>query len=580
MKKIALLMVLMIVLSQTDACSNEGAQAPASPATATPVDSNWGSQGFTSGGVKISDPNQFPIVQTPGEIELEILVTGHPAIEDWSTNAMSRWMEEKTGIKVNYKTIPLEGRAEALGLELASSDYPDAIMSAGISSELTNRYGAGEGRLLPLNDLIAAHAPNMRGIYSKYPGTEGQMTMLDGNVYTMPVINQCYHCTMYTKMWMNQTFLDNLGLEMPTTTDELVTVLKAFRDQDANGNGDASDEIPFAASSLTGWGTFMEYFIMNAFTFYDGQLIANMSPIYSLGLYLDNGTVKTPWAEPNFLEGLKFMNMLYEEGLLYEGSTTIDDVQLINLVESGDAPRVGMAPGGYGGIFSDMSGDRYEQYVPMMPLEGPEGLRQLPKNTYDLGFNGFNVATDSEYPEAAVKWADLLYDFEATMNGYFGPKGTHWTEAEAGAEGLDGNPALYKVLVPWQEVEPQNDHWVQMSLSNRDAAFRAGETYDTSIPLYSPEGLEKLLFETTLEMEPYANTEQVMPPVKFTDEQTNANSVPLTDISTMLKQYIPGFITGSYDIDTEYDGFLTQLNDAGLETLVSAYQAAYDQQYK
>ena len=36
-------------------------------------------------------------------------------------------------------------------------------------------------------------------------------------------------------------------MEVPTTTDEFVAVLRAFRDNDMNGNGDPSDEIPFQA---------------------------------------------------------------------------------------------------------------------------------------------------------------------------------------------------------------------------------------------------------------------------------------------------------------------------------------------
>jgi len=357
-------------------------------------------------------------------------------------------------------------------------------------------------------------------------------------------------------------------------------VLKAFRDLDANGNGDPNDEIPYTAAAVDGWGNYIEYFLMNSFTFYDAHMFSSSSPGSTLGLYVDNGTIKTPWAEPATKDGLKFMNMLVNEGLLYEGAFTADNGSLVSLVESGDSARVGMVPGGYGGIFSDMAGDRYPQYVPLMPLAGPNGLRQIPKNTYDLGFNGFYVSADSKYPEALVKWADKLYDFEATMNGYYGPKGTHWREAESGEVGLDGNPALYAVLVPWQEVEPQNDHWVQCNISNRDAAFRAGESYDTTIPLYSSDGLEKLLFDTTLRMEPYANTSSVIPPVKFTEERSNANSVPVTDVGNLLKQYIPGFMNGTYNIDTEYDSFLNKLKASGLDDIVAAYQEAYSQQYK
>ena len=56
------------------------------------------------------------------------------------------------------------------------------------------------------------------------------------------------HSTMHTTLgipYINTQWLERLGLEMPTTMEELKAVLIAFRDQDANGNGDPNDEIPF-----------------------------------------------------------------------------------------------------------------------------------------------------------------------------------------------------------------------------------------------------------------------------------------------------------------------------------------------
>jgi len=543
------------------------------PADESGLPEGWGSMGLTSGGVPISDPGQFPIVANRGDITVEIMVTGHPSIINWQTNAMTQWMEEKTNIVVNWRIIPLEGRADTLNLELASANYPDAFKSVGFNQAHVNRFGVGEGRLLSITDLVPLHAPNLMEIYERFPNYPGIMTMLDGEMYVMPNINQCFHCTMFYKMWINREFLEYVDMDVPTTTDELVEVLKAFRDQ-------IPDSIPFAGTFTGGWGSTLDYFIMNAFTFYDAHTAGNAIPQNNLGLFVDNGVVKTPWAEPGTIEGLRFLNMLFNEGLLHEGSLTGDGDQLIALVESGANPRVGLVTGGHGMIFSDIEGERYPLYIPVMPLQGPSGLRQIPRNTNDIGFNGFIISADTNYAEALVKWADALYSFEATMNGYFGPYGSNWRFAEDGEIGLDGNPAIYALLVPWQEVEPQNDHWVQMTISNRDAAFRAGEAVDPSVDKFSPEGLEVLLFETTLDMFPFGNAEMVFPPVKFTEEQTNDMSVPLTDVSTIIRQWIPGFIGGVFDLDTQYDEFLELLENAGLSGLIAEYQAAFDLLYR
>lgn len=51
--------------------------------------------------------------------------------------------------------------------------------------------------------------------------------------------------------FINKAWLDRLGMEMPTTVDEWYEVLKAFKEQGANGNGDPNDEIPLTGSAKT-----------------------------------------------------------------------------------------------------------------------------------------------------------------------------------------------------------------------------------------------------------------------------------------------------------------------------------------
>ena len=50
------------------------------------------------------------------------------------------------------------------------------------------------------------------------------------------------------RYWINATWIEQLGMEAPTTADELYAVLEGFRDEDMNGNGDTTDEIPLSWS--------------------------------------------------------------------------------------------------------------------------------------------------------------------------------------------------------------------------------------------------------------------------------------------------------------------------------------------
>ena len=532
--------------------------------------------------VPVMAESVYPLCENLGDVTLKVMVVAHPAIANWDTNASTKWMEGQTNVKIDWLTVPYEGRAEATQMALAGSEYPDVFMlpySGCINQDVLNRYGVNEQRLAVLNDVIDQHMPNLKEAFEKNPGYEDMMKMLDGNIYSLPTINQCYHCTLPTKLWINHEWLAALNLSIPTTIEEFYNVLVQFRDGDPNGNG-LKDEIPMAGSYITGWNSMADYFLMNSFTFYDSFLMGDMSGKYSLGFYLDGDTVKTPFAEPGMLEGLKFMNKLVSEGLLYDGSFTMDQESLVNLVENPSAELVGVAAGGYGGIFSNMDGDRYPHFSALMPLEGPDGLRQIPVNPYDLGLAGACISADSPNVEIAAKWIDKLYSFEGSAVTTYGPEGIGWRYPTDGELGINGEPALYTQLKPWQEVEPQEDHWVQATVTNRDSDWRLGMTFDQETPLYSGDGLEKLLYDVSKEMMQFADPSKYMPPVKFTTEDTDAMSIAMVEVGNLIKECVPQFMMGTMSIDSEYDGFLANLEAAGLPMLTEKYQAAYDAQFK
>lgn len=534
--------------------------------------------GSTSAFALNENAGVLPIVENPGDVTITIAVTDHPAIEDWETNEFTLWLEEVTNLNLEFVLIPLEGRAEKLSLILASGDYPDMFMSVGMTDALMSRYGVEEGMFLPLQDLIEEWGVNTQQVFEDFAGTEGRMTQLDGNIYSLPVVNECYHCIVSNKFWINQKWLDNLGLEVPTTLDEFYDVLVAFRDEDANGNGDPNDEIPFAGDEDDGWETNPERFILNAFTYYPLNLDkTRTTQADAFGLYVEDGTVTVPFYKEELKDGLKFMAKLSEEGLLYPGSFTQNLNQLTQLAEN---DTLGASAGGYI-LFAEMGGENYRNFTHVLPLVGPNGYQNVVGYPHDsVAGHYIFIAEDSEHAEEAFRLADLMYTFESSMRSYYGVKGVDWDEPEEGAVGINGEPALYKIITPWQEAEPQNQHVVQMSLSRRDTAFRMGEPSDPNVDLYSSEGLETMLYKVTAEYMPFTESyEKALPPLKFTDAENDAMSVMKAELNTAIKEGMTAFMTGTRDVDAEYDAFVADLEAKGLSDLIGYYQAAYDAQY-
>nr|WP_256719746.1 extracellular solute-binding protein [Paenibacillus glucanolyticus] len=85
-----------------------------------------------------------------------------------------------------------------------------------------------QGAFLPLNELIEKQGTNTKKMFQDNPEIQSTITAVDGNIY---------HCSMSKKMWIYEPWLKKLNLDMPETTDELYEVLKAFKKNDPNGNG-------------------------------------------------------------------------------------------------------------------------------------------------------------------------------------------------------------------------------------------------------------------------------------------------------------------------------------------------------
>ena len=69
------------------------------------------------------------------------------------------------------------------------------------------------------------------------------MTQADGNISFFLSYAETATNPAYARMWIYQPWLDAVGMEAPTTTEEFYEVMKAFATKDPNGNGVIRDTI-------------------------------------------------------------------------------------------------------------------------------------------------------------------------------------------------------------------------------------------------------------------------------------------------------------------------------------------------
>lgn len=522
----------------------------------------------------VSEPGQLPVVDEV--VEYTICAPDTTYIGDLNENTLTPWIQEKTNIKINFEEIPDTEWDTKVNLLIASDELPDAFIYGGFSAAELADYGS-QGVFLALNDIIEEHGYYVKQVFDQQEALPGAYTALDGNIYTLPDINECYHCFYSVRAWINQQWLTNLGLEYPNTVDEFVNVLRAFKEQDANGNGDPNDEIPFSGNA-TSWNSTIYPFLLNSFLHYD---TSNLS-------VKEDGTVIFTPLQPEFKEGLQWIASLIDEGLIEKEALTQTEEQLKTKGSNLDVALLGGFTSAcwWSGVGSDNGeGSRCREYSGLSPLEGPNGVRISP--WAGTGFNMGNsvITTACEDPVPLFKMLDYMLSDEATLRSQIGELGVDYNEPTEGAPGINGKPALYAKIPTSSSTggttgDESTTAMQNVFPSNRTSDFRLGEQADYNDPETKWQQEPRLYNESATYFAPYADEHMMYPgAVNLTAEESEKINFMKTQINDYVKENIVLFLAGEKSFDTDWDSFIAEFDNLKLDEYMELRQMAYTRQY-
>lgn len=522
-------------------------------------------------------PGELPIVKEPMTLTIFAPSNGEYA---WEDNAQIKELEEKTGIHLEWQTAASSDNVQdKLSTLFASNERPNILLTGvGGSSRYdksTEQFLGEQGLVLPLNEYLDTISVGYKAAFEAIDGFRDYITTPDGNIYSLPNVDGSLHVQYNMKLWINTKWLENLNLEMPTTTDEFYEVMKAFKEQDANGNGDPNDEIPLSTVT-SGAGTQIDGFLMNPF-----QLTSENDK-----LYVDNGVVTYAPVQDGYKEGLKYLNKLYAEGLLNPESFTWDKDSQINKNEAGDHTVIGaflaQRPGYANDLTTEPYSTKWEEYQPLPPLTGPTGQCVASWNPYVMFQTGMTfisaTCTDVE-AEAAFRLIDYLATEEEVYRSALGVEGVHYEMLDANTTelGLDGeSKALYKRT----GADSTNQNIGQLMGLVRTPEFVAAEA--TNPDPYADDvkplsGRLVVMYRGSLDHQAVRQPlESVLPSLYMSSEDANEMSLTKTNVSDTQKEYMVDFITGKKDIDAEWDNYVNALKSVGLDTYLEMLQKAYD----
>jgi putative aldouronate transport system substrate-binding protein len=522
----------------------------------------------TTGREILSAPGVFPITREKSYMNV-FLVSDSISGPDLANNTVFTEFEALTNVHLNMN-IATEEAGEKLNLLLASGDYPEVIMT-GIDQA---RYGVQEGILIPVNDLIEQHAPNIKAYFDKYPWIRESMIAPDGNIYGIPGVGDgaesINHGLVGYKLWFNTQWLTNLGLSTPTTTEEFRAALRAFKTRDPNGNGRA-DEIPLSGAVNT-WAADPWLFLFNAFGYWDESLVV-----------LRNGTY-TPLANQDYLrDAITYVKSLYDEGLLDPAAFTQTMEQMAAIGNNPGAVIVGAFASGHIAMGLDINDvERSSQYTALLPLKGPGGYQAIPygdTKSYPT-YPSFAITDKCKNPALAIKWADAFCTEYWAVRGNNGIKGLAWDNADPGTFAADGvTPATYKMLrdIGRSGGSGNMDRYEGLRLLEEDWKKKFQFTGD----IYDPTNYETRLLQETVKFLPYAAVREHIPPLVYDIDTSNRLGQIQPPITDYVKTAIVEFITGRRVLnDAGWNTYKQDLDRLGYPEMVQIMQTAYNKKYR
>lgn len=172
---------------------------------------------------------------------------------EWESIKAWKYFEEATGVHINWVLFSNDEMSEKLNTLIGSADFehfPDAFYRCWISDSMLKRFGP-DGMFLDLKELVQENAPNLCKALDEMDAWSNVLDPETGAMYSVPELNSALSARMHPKMFFNKKMLEAVGGKVPTTTDELYELLVKVRDADANGNGDANDEIGVTSNGLS-----------------------------------------------------------------------------------------------------------------------------------------------------------------------------------------------------------------------------------------------------------------------------------------------------------------------------------------
>lgn len=231
------------------------------------------------------------------------LAQGRIDVSEQPKDPYFQYVEKTYGaapLTISWEWDGIKGYIQGMRLYMASGQTPEAmkIVDMQFATELIEA-----GMLMPLDELLPKYAPDLWKFVPEDAWNIIRSMSSDRKIYYVPDIPPIYWSR---SGFIRQDWLDRVGMKVPTTRDELVAVYKAFKAQDANGNGDPNDEIPVSGREGMRWCD--DLFTIHGVSMIEGHPRLSWDP--------EKKEMISHQVTPQMKAAIEFLRYLTAEGLM------------------------------------------------------------------------------------------------------------------------------------------------------------------------------------------------------------------------------------------------------------------------
>ena len=316
----------------------------------------------------------------------------------YEENDVTEWINQNAPVNATFVAVPRWETRQKYNLWLAAGEAPDIFME--YQPEMTQDF-VNQGVLMELTEYIDEYGPNIR---RETPPETAQWGFYNDGEYAVPQIRPETAVANWN-MWIRTDWLDQLGLEMPRTTEEFYEVAKAFAEEDPDG----TDAWGYNLSGANVGGV---------------AILGNMFGAMSGNWIMKDGELEVAWITENYRDAIELASRLYAEGIADPEYFT--DAGATQAIQDFVTGRIGIyaANNRVRNDYTTLKENVPDAEVAPLPIpESPYGRFGFYQEREVALLN--MVPATSEQPEGAIMYLDWMLETGWEWVKY-GEEGVHW----------------------------------------------------------------------------------------------------------------------------------------------------------